>query len=512
MTALLTMATLMQFSQGEKDFIGSARYIDLAILLAFMVGVIRLLVGVFKLTFFVNFLSQPVVRGFINAGALIIASSQVSKIFGVKMSRTDFYLNDIVNVILNIPNLHLATFIIGASSLFILWFLKKYMPKVPSALVVVVLGSLAVKFLNLADPRIVDPSFSGMVEEGSRFVSVVGIIPAGLPDFHAPAFDFTLMMKMIPGAFVVMFIGFMEVTSVLKAIGPKSKQKIDLDQELIGQGLSAITGSFSSCFPTSGSFSRTALNFSSGGKTGLSNVFVAIIVLIALLFLTPYLVFLPQSVLAAIIIMAVIGLIDFKAMKHAWLVNKHDGIASGVTFASAILFAPDIVNGIILGGILALVLHLYRTMSPRVSIISDLETTDKKDIKINPEEMYPGMSFGGRLYFANTSYFEETVMKVIQMHPKVKKVLIYCDGINGIDASGEAMLRELISNLRAAGQDLVFVGLKPAVKEILNRANLCDFIGKHNMFADDKTARETLKPGFKTAVKKKASAKKKVKK
>ena len=488
MTSLLTMATLMPFAGGVKDFLGSPRYIELAILLAFMVGIIRLLIGLFKLTFFVNFLSQPVVRGFINAGALIIASSQVSKIFGVKMPRSDFYLNDIMSVFLNIPDLHIATFAIGISSLVILWGLKKYAPKVPSALVVVILGSLAVKFLNLADPRIFDPNF--IVEKGSRFVSVVGQVPSGLPDIKLPGFDFSLMIKMIPGAFVVMFIGFMEVTSVLKAIGPKSKQKINLDQELIGQGLSAIAGSFSSCYPTSGSFSRTALNFASGGKTGLSNVFVALIVLVTLLFLTPYLIYLPQAVLAAIIIMAVIGLIDFKAMKHAWVVNKHDGIASGVTFASALLFAPDIVNGIILGGILALVLHLYRTMSPRVTIRSNTNLNLTTEAEINPDEKYPGMGFDGRVYFANISYFEETIMKIIHMHPACQKVLIFCEGINGVDASGEAMLRELITNLRSIGKDLVFVALKPQVKDILKRADMCAFIGEDNIFPDERTARE----------------------
>lgn len=492
MTSLLTMATLLQFSQDAEGFIGSERYIELAILLALIVGIIRILIGVFKLTFFVNFLSQPVVRGFINAGALIIASSQISKIFGIKMPSSDFYLRDLIEVHINIPSqLHNKTFIIGVLSLVILWFLKKYLPKVPSALVVVALGSLAVKYLNLADPRVIDANFTGIIPDGKTFVSVVGVIPAGLPKIQMPTMNTELILKMIPGAFVVMFIGFMEVTSVIKAISPKSKQKVDLDQELIGQGVSAVVGSFSGCYPTSGSFSRTALNFASGGKTGISNVFAAAMVLIALLFLTPYLVYLPQAVLAAIIIMAVIGLLDFKAMNHAWKVNKHDGIASWVTFTTSILFAPNIVNGIILGGILALVLHLYRTMSPQVSVISD-PPSDGKTININPEEQYPRMGFDGRLYFANTAFFEETIMKVIETHPKIKKILVMCEGINGLDASGESMLRELIGNLREVGQDIVFIGLKPQVIEIMQRADLYSFIGNGNIFKDEKTFKESL--------------------
>jgi SulP family sulfate permease len=478
MTSLLTMATLTPFGAGDPNFIGSPRYIELAVLLAFMVGSVRLLVGVFKLTVMANFLSQPVIRGFINAGALIIGSSQVSKIFGVHMTRSDFYLRDIWNVFVAIPKeIYGPTFGIGLGALFILWFLKKYFPKIPSALVVVALGSIIVKFMGWADPHAIDPSLPAVAEAGRRYVAVVGFIPAGLPPFAAPHFEISTMIDMIPGAFVVMFIGFMEFNSVNKAIAPKSGQKIDVTQEMIGQGVSALAGSFSSCYPTSGSFSRTALNFSAGGKTGMSSVFTASIVLITLLFLTKLLVYLPQTVLAAIIIMAVAGLIDFKAMAHAMKANKFDGIASGVTFAASLLFAPHIVNGILIGGALALALHLYKTMRPHVEIVSNLEIVCTDGNGGNRKVKNPVMSFDGQLYFANVSYFEDTVNEILEQNPEAERVLVIGAGINEIDASAEAMLRELITQLRERGKDLTFIGLKPQIMEVLKRSEMLEFIG-----------------------------------
>ncbi|MDH5559828.1 MAG: SulP family inorganic anion transporter [Deltaproteobacteria bacterium] len=493
MTSLLTMTTLIPFGIGDLNFVGSQRYIEMAILLAFIVGVVRLVVGLFKLTFLVNFLSQPVVRGFINAGALIIASSQIGKIFGVKMHRSDVYLADIWSLLIRIPSeIHPPTLIIGCASLAVLWALKKYAPKIPSALVVVTLGSLSVWYFNLADPRMISADFSGIIEPGQRFVAVIGIIPAGLPAFQAPAFDLAMILKLLPGAFTVMFIGFMEVTSVIKAIAPKSKQKVDLDQELIGQGLSAIAGSFSGCYPTSGSFSRTALNYSSGGKTGLSGIFVALFVLLALLFLTPFLVFLPDAVLAAVIIMAVVGLVDFKVFAQAWRVHHYDGISAIVTFSASLLFAPDIVNGIVIGGLLALALHLFRTMNPRIQIQSCCDPQENDSVRPNQSVRFPAMRFDGRIYFANTLHFENGILSILDTYPNAEKIVILAEGIDGIDASGNLILIELLETLRGMGKDMIFVGVRPQVKEIFLRAHLWDLVGDKNFYADSISLKAAL--------------------
>jgi len=477
MTSLLTMASLAPFGHGNPHFIGSPKYIEMTILLAFMVGLVRLLVGIFRLTVMANFLSQPVIRGFINAGALIIASSQVSKIFGVHMHRSDFYLHDILDVFLNIPKeFDFHTFIIGFGALVTIFFLKKCCPKAPSALMVVVIGSLIVKFMGWYDPHIVAPNFSGPIEEGRKYVAVLGFIPAGLPKIQAPHFDISLMIHMIPGAFVVMFIGFMEFNSVNKAIAPKSGQKIDVCQEMIGQGVAALAGSFTRCYPTSGSFSRTALNFAAGGKTGMSSVFTALFVTITLLFLTQFLVYLPQSVLAAIIILAVAGLIDFKAMREAWKIDKFDGVASIVTFAASLIFAPHIVNGILAGGALALGLHLYKTMKPDVATVDSLEIQCVEGDSLKAIQ-YPAISFHGQLYFANAEYFENMVRATFDKFQNTKKVIVLGGAINAIDASGINMLRQLFLQLCEEGRGIVFTNLKPQIIEAFERANLLGFVG-----------------------------------
>ena len=491
MTSLLTMATLTPFGIGDPNFIGSDRYIELAILLAFMVGSVRLLVGFFKLTVMANFLSQPVIRGFINAGALIIGSSQVSKIFGVHMVRSNSYLADIWHVFTAIPGeLYGPTFGLGLSSIVILWALKKYLPKVPAALVIVALGSIVVKYMGWADPHVVDPSLPVVADASQRFVDVVGFVPPGLPKLAPPHFDINLMIHMVPGAFVVMFIGFMEFNSVNKAIAPKSGQKINVTQEMIGQGVSALVGSFSQCYPTSGSFSRTALNYAAGGKTGMSSVFAAVMVLLTLLFATHLLVFLPQAVLAAIIIMAVASLIDFKAMTHAMKVDRFDGISAWITFVASLLFAPHIVNGILIGGTVALALHLSKSMKPRVQIVSNLGIVCSDGHGGLRQVKNPVMRFDGQLYFANVSYFEDTVIHIFDENPQAERVLVDGSGINEIDASGEAMLMELVTGLREQEKDLCFVGLKSQVFEVMKHSGFIQFVGKDVFFKSIAEARE----------------------
>ena len=201
---------------------------------------------------------------------------------------------------------------------------------------------------------------------------VVGKIPEGLPSVGLPKFSWDMIGSLLAAAIVISLVGFMEAISIAKAIAAKTKDKIDPNQELIGQGLSNLVGSLTQSFPVSGSFSRSAVNINAGAKTGMSSVITAVFVLLTLLFLTPLLYHLPQAVLAAVIIMAVIGLINFGAIKHAWQANKHDGIASVVTFVATLAAAPHLDKGIMVGAGLAIILYLYRTMSPRVAILGRL--------------------------------------------------------------------------------------------------------------------------------------------
>jgi SulP family sulfate permease len=272
----------------------------------------------------------------------------------------------------------------------------------------------------------------------------------------------------------------------------KTRQRIDPNQELLGQGLANLVGSLSHSFPVSGSFSRSAVNLNANAKTGLSSVFASVIVLLTLLFLTPLLYHLPQAVLAAVIIMAVIGLINFSAIKHAWQVHKHDGIAAGVTFVATLVFAPHLDNGILLGAAVAILLFLYRSMKPRVARLGRYTDGTLRDVKVHPEmltsEHVVPVRFDGQLYFANMAYFEDAVLEATASKPAAKYVLIVGNGINNLDASGEDIVRQLHERLREYGITLVFSGLKKQVLDVMHRTGLFEDIGQARIFPNEDMA------------------------
>jgi len=587
---------------------GSEAFVALAIMLALLVGLIQLALGVFKLGVIVNFLSHPVIVGFTNAAAIIIALSQVSKLFGVPMGRSEHFINDIVGVFKQIGDTHLPTLAMGVAAIAIMYGIKKFKPKLPGVLIAVVLTtviSYAIGFekkVTLPIDEVANPQIASMLLEyeeaekelatvsqnaleneaeakqlerqtprnepfilalryqsdllhsqarvleesnGKRLKElrklrferevladaklgalhakgsapagvktdgetwkiakiangevklagggeVVGSIPEGAPSLVMPHFDMEKLASLLSAALVISLVGFMEAISIAKAIAAKTKQRLDPNQELIGQGLANIVGSFSQSFPVSGSFSRSAVNQGSGAKTGMSSVYTALFVLITLLFLTPLLYHLPQAVLAAIIIMAVIGLVNVQAVKHAWHANKHDGAASIVTFFATMAFAPHLDNGIMVGAGLALILFLMRTMKPRVAQLGRFKDGTLRDIKMNPDiptsEHVVAMRFDGQLYFANVSYFEDTVLSALADHPNARYFLVVGDGINQLDASGEEVIHHLVTRLQEAGITLVFSGLKKQVLDVMRATGLMEAITQNNIFATEDQA------------------------
>ncbi|MDP3483018.1 MAG: solute carrier family 23 protein, partial [Sulfuricella sp.] len=324
---------------------------------------------------------------------------------------------------------------------------------------------------------------------------VVGSIPSGLPSLGLPKMSWDTVMTLLSSALVISLVGFMEAISIAKAMAAKTKDRIDPNQELIGQGIANIVGSFSQAFPASGSFSRSAVNLNAGARTGMSSVFAGVIVLVTLLFLTPLLYHLPQAVLAAVIMMAVIGLVNFKAIKHAWHTHKHDGIASVVTFVATLAFAPHLDNGIMIGAGLAIILYLYRTMSPRVAILGRYHDGTLRDVKVHnlpTSEHIIAMRYDGSLYFANVSYFEDTVLEAVSSSPCAKHLLIVSDGINQLDASGDEVIHHVVERLRSNGIRVVFSGLKKQVLDVMRHSGLFDYIGQENVFPDEEKALDSI--------------------
>jgi SulP family sulfate permease len=473
--SLLTASTLAAYVT-----IGSDEFIALAIMMALLVGMVQFLLGVFKLGVIVNFLSHPVILGFTNAAALIIGLSQLNKIFGVHKPRSDNFIIDIWEVIMQIPNTHFPTLIMGVTAIAIMLGLKKYMPKMPSVLVAVAVTTFASWLFNFH------------VHGGQ----VVGEVPQGLPSLSMPQLSWDMAVTLLPSAFVISLVGFMEAISIAKAMASKSKQRIDPNQELIGQGLANMVGSLGQSYPVSGSFSRSAVNFNAGALTGMSAVFTALIVLITLMFLTPLLFHLPQAVLAAVIMMAVFGLINVKAIKHAWQAHVHDGLAAIVTFIATLAFAPHLDNGIMLGAGMAIMLFLYRTMKPRVAILGRFKDGTLHDVKVNTElvtdEKILAIRYDGSLYFANVSFFEDAILEAQAHKPEAQFMIIVGDGINQLDASGEEVLHHVISRLRDNGVTVVFSGLKKQVLDTLKRTRLYDLIGGENIFSTADLALESI--------------------
>ncbi|MEN6586481.1 MAG: SulP family inorganic anion transporter [Sulfuricella sp.] len=604
--SLLTASTLAPLAAT-----GSEQFIALAILMAMLVGIIQLALGAFKLGVVVNFLSHPVIVGFTNAAAIIIGLSQLNKLFGVSMGRSEHFIQDIWGVLLQVGDTHLPTLIMGISAFAIMFGLKKFAPKMPGVLIAVALTTVvswAISFEHNSKGRIEDimdvevkalandfsdtetridalnnkisakslelkqhqkaheggsqrtaalkyelellklelkdsegenrklarsmrkfifeqvpatdgqPAklyLAGQLPQGEksdgyrwriRKVSkgemklvgggeVVGAIPAGLPQFDVPKFSWDMVVTMLSGALVISLVGFMEAISIAKAMAAKTKERIDPNQELLGQGLANLIGSFSQSFPVSGSFSRSAVNLNAGAATGMSSVFAGIIVLVTLLFLTPLLYHLPQAVLAAVIMMAVIGLINFKAIKHAWHTHKHDGVASVVTFVATLAFAPHLDNGIMVGAGLAIILYLYRTMTPRVAILGRYHDGTLRDAKINNlpiSEYIIAIRYDGSLYFANVPYFEDVILEAVANSPCAKHLLIVSDGINQLDASGEEVIHHMVERLRSSGIRVVFSGLKKQVLDVMHHSGLFDYISQENIFPDEDKALESI--------------------
>jgi high affinity sulphate transporter 1 len=594
--SLLTASTLAPLAAP-----GSAQFIALAIMLALMVGLFQLALGAFKLGVVVNFLSHPVIVGFTNAAAIIIGLSQINKLIGVPMGRSEHFIQDIWGVVLQAGDTHLPTLAMGAAAIAIMWSLRRWAPKMPGVLIAVALTttiSWSIGFERNAAGRIdnvVDAEARALLAEHARTArridelsgligtksaqlkklqkehgelghetatlhyeiellklqlqgprereprpqprhpqhrlrargpeptgrpdrlyaegrvaarassptaaagaspapartsfrlvgggEVVGTVPEGLPSVGLPKISWDMIGSLLSAAIVISLVGFMEAISIAKAIAARTKQKIDPNQELIGQGLSNVVGALTQAFPVSGSFSRSAVNINAGAVTGMSSVFTGLFVLLTLLFLTPLLYHLPQAVLAAVIIMAVAGLVNFGAVKHAWQASRHDGAAAIVTFVATLAAAPHLDNGILVGAGLAIGLYLYRTMTPRVAILGRHPDGTLRDAKLHAlpaSEVVTAVRFDGRLYFANVAFFEDAILEAVAANPKARWLLVVGEGINELDASGEEVVHHLVERLRSNGVTMVFSGLKKQVLDVMRATGLYEAIGERN--------------------------------
>ncbi len=476
MTSLLTAASIAPLAAA-----GSEQFYTYAILLALISGLIQIGFGLARMGVLLNFLSHPVLMGFINAAALIIAISQIPAFLGISIKQSKHLLVDTWNVLLNFDSLHGMSLAFGLVAFALLYFFKKVFPKLPGVLI-------TVGFLTWVSYLV------GFAAHGGR---VVGEIPTGLPSLTVPSFEWAAIRDLLPAAFVVALISFVEAMSSCKVIAMKTRTRWDENQELIGQGLAKVTAAFCQSMPCSGSFSRSAINLASNARTGLSSLVSASFVLLTLMFFTGALYHLPKPVLAAMIMMAVANLVNFKSIQYAWQASKDDGSAAIATFFSTLLFAPNIQNGILTGIILSLVLFLYRRMRPRIIVTIGLhpDGTLRDAGRFNLPSLPPqigALRFDSSLLFFNVAYFEDAVLKLMRNNPDAKYILIAGHGINHLDGSGVEIISSLARHLRESGITLVFSGLKMQVLDVMERTGIIKAIDEQNIYSTDKIAVESL--------------------
>ena len=591
---------------------GGPEFIAYSILLAFIVGIFQFSLGVLRLGLVVNFLSHPVVNGFTNAGAIIIATSQLSKFFGVSVDSAEHHYQTMIWVAqAAMDYTHWPTLCYGIGAVAIMVALKKINPKIPAVLVAVVITTLISYFsgynndLRVPVTAVQTPEFAGTVDEFNKTVKeidtlatermakgkelekvekehkshgpsleaiglhndvallsarmkqleehsaelrshlrkmkfekaqqgdkalfyvknnipagvetdhntwrmkvsnavlktdslrmmgggeVIGKIPEGLPKLTMPKLEMSTVLKLLSTAVIISLLGFMEAIAIAKAMAAKTGQKLDPNQELIGQGLANMIGAFSSSYAVSGSFSRSAVNLQAGGLTGISSVITSIMVVLTLLFLTPLLYHLPQAVLAAVIMMAVIGLINTKGFVHAWHAQKHDGIISVFTFVLTLVFAPHLDKGIMIGVGLSMAVFLYKSMRPvvaKLSMYKDGSLQSSEHHRLRGCRHIAVVRFDGALFFANASYLDEQIIKFRTDMPDLRYVLLDASGINDIDASGEEELALLVDRLHAAGFGFAVCNAKGPILAVLDRTHLFDKIGRENFYPDTRAA------------------------
>lgn len=598
--AIVSMMTAAAVTPFAIPF--TEEYFGLAMLLTLMVGAIQLSLGVIRLGSIVNFVSHPVVLGFMNAAAIIIGLSQLDMLLGIPKGRSDHFLQDIYEMLGFIQQTHLPTLAMSLFALALMLIMKKARLLAKPSVLIAVVVTTGISYLAGYEQKNTTPlsamatpsiqamvgnyaatarrisvlygditTFSAKIREAEKannahlaaerryrldlarldlraleiendrrlrhlqqltFIrkdggqnglptfhlsdssggdriwhikkiaageiqmsgggDVVGRVPAGLPSFHLPRLDLDSMLQLFSGALIIALVAFMESISMAKAMAGKSKQRIDPNQELIGQGLANIGGSCFQAYPSCGSFTSSAINLQAGAKTGFAMVFNGLFVAATLLFLTPYLYYIPKAVLAAIIVLVATGLVTPGALKHTWKASRADGVVALVTFVVTLLAAPHLDKGIIVGTTLSIGLYLYRTMAPRVAVLGRFADGSLRDVKVNTKlttsPHVTAIRFDGSLYFANVAHFEDAVLAAVAARREARYLLVVGDGINYLDSSGEEMLHSLVARLHESGMEVIFSGLKKQTLDVMRATGLFQLIGDNNIFATEEHA------------------------
>lgn len=473
--SLMTAATISPFAEA-----GSAAYAEAAIALALLSGMVLILLAALRLGFLSNFLSHPVISGFISASGILIAVSQLKHIAGIKIEGDT--LPEIGwGILSGLGQANGWTLAIGLSCVLFLFWVRRGLKPLLTGLG---FGSRSADLLAKAGPLIAIFASTlivmlfGFTDRG---VKIVGLIPAGMPPFAWPGFHPALWVQLLPSAVLISLVGFVESVSVAQTLAAKRRQRTDANQELLALGAANIASGFSGGFPVTGGFARSIVNFDAGAETPMAGVFTAAGILVATLYLTPLFQFLPQAVLAATIIVAVLSLVDVGAMKRTWTYSKADLAAMAATMLCVL--GVGVEAGITAGVLLSVLLFLWRSSRPHMAVVGQVPGTehfrnvDRHEVLTSPELLT--VRVDESLYFANARYLEDTIYDQALARGGVQNVVLMCSAVNMIDASALESLESLNARLSAAGIGFHLSEVKGPVMDRLQRSDFFEhFAGR----------------------------------
>ena len=482
---------------GEITEAGSAGYLAGAVLLAFLSGAILLGMGLARVGFLVNFLSHPVISGFSSAAALIIGFSQLKHVLGMEIPRSHLITDTIGHAISNLGLLNPATLAIALTSLAILLAFKS---KVAELLERYGLSSGLAGAIGKSGPLVAVILTTIVVWmwqlNQSAGVKIVADIPPGLPPLALPEFDLALMHQLLPAAALISIVGFLESISVAKSLASKRRQKVDPDQELLALGAANIGASLSGGYPVTGGFSRSLVNFTAGAVTPFASIITAVLIAATLVLFTPLLYFLPKATLAAIIVVAVANLVDFKTLRHAWSYDKMDALSLIATFIAVLLLGIEL--GIIAGAGLSIALYLWRTSRPHMAVVGRVGETEhyrnvlRHEVQTDPRVL--AIRVDESLYFANTAYLETEILARVADQPEIEHLVLIMSAVNFIDASALESLESMVDRLGDAGVKMHLTDVKGPVMDRLQRTSFLERLGEGRVYLSVHAAMRDLVP------------------
>jgi len=464
--AFLVLAGLSLIAEPQ-----SPEYISLVILTGLAVGVLQLILSLLRLGFLVNFLSHPVVSGFTSAAAVIIAVSQLKYLLGIRIPRFNHVYQTFYYALTHLSETHWITLVMSIAGIALILLLKKLNKNIPGALIAVILGILITWIWRL----------------DQHGLDTVGVVPRGLPHFEIPDMSWQRLVQIFPTVLAVSIIGIVESVGIAKSLESKHRSYVVVpNQELLALGVSKIGGAFFQSLVTSGSFTRSAVNNDSGAKTQLSSVITMLVIVFTLIFMTGLFYYLPNAILAAIIMLATKSLFDYQGAIRLWHVHRHDFYMMILTFLVTLLFGIE--EGVLAGVLLSIAMVIYRSSLPHMAILGRLpESTHYRNVTRFPEALQENgvviIRFDAPLYFGNSTYFKDTIRQIIlQQKEPVKALVLDASSISDLDTSGLEALESVINQMHANQVDFMLAGVIGPVRDILYKAGLRELIGKDNLF------------------------------